>query len=794
MMSSALIDATQPVRPEDDFLVYAADIGNTYTLTTDCWVRLNADGGQYMNVSISGANSFPEPGSAPKHFMATRTFEQDSPPVLTKNDQFLTILGYRWVWWTWTAEPHGEVPNPRDYNTSGSVTFDLDGLSTQSDTARLGLSFYAHHWTTTSQPVPFSLSLNGKDIGRVVVSEPSALDHLIEVNSNGLRRTTNTLVITPETTETKNLPDLCFDKLEVAYPRDYVLTSDTLEFTAPESGAAPIGLTWDAPTTSVSVLDITTTVPTIVMSKGAFPNAKYIATEANRRYLATDTKAIPRAKIRRAHNLTNLLSTDNQADLIVIAWPGFISDMLPWVEYKKSLGHAVQVVDVFNVYDQFGYGNASPHAIREFIRYAAIHWQGSDKGAAAATIMLVGDSTSAYRNEFRNNVINYVPTMRRTDVGDPFASDQWFVSIFGKDPFADALIGRFSVNNNTDLRNIVRKQLDYERRSMAGPWQNTLGFIADDSGFEESVERVMKRTVPPRFFQDKIFMSQLPWIDNYYFPKAVADAREAKVSPEATDRIREMFDRGAAVVTYFGHGSPNIWSTERMWFGGDSPNSDNLLLTNKDKLAVVINMTCNSGAIDYPQPRWNVCISEDFMRVPNGGAVACFVPSGPGLTLQHERLMTEIAPTLFGNQTRSLGESFQLALWRYLAKDNPRELAEMFILLGDPLLVPHIAGPAPVNSSDVKSSDSASLVGDPALAKLPPDMTSSEGNYQFRSYNRDVMPGSIGQFTTGRKLYLFRRVQMISLSWQLPGKARIRERRKLQVLFPPLRQLLFPIV
>jgi len=28
-------------------------------------------------------------------------------------------------------------------------------------------------------------------------------------------------------------------------------------------------------------------------------------------------------------------------------------------------------------------------------------------------------------------------------------------------------------------------------------------------------------------------------------------------------------------LDYYGHGSPNIWADERIWFGGDSPNSDN---------------------------------------------------------------------------------------------------------------------------------------------------------------------------------------------------------------------------
>src|SRR5690606_19993371 len=139
------------------------------------------------------------------------------------------------------------------------------------------------------------------------------------------------------------------------------------------------------------------------------------------------------------------------------------------------------------------------------------------------------------------------------------ASDQWFVSLVGDDPFADAMIGRFSVNNRDDLRHILRKQTLYTTAA-PGPWQNTLGFIADHTEFDSTVQRVMREVIPPRFFMKSVRMDKLHWIDNYYFPKEVADARQAKVSQEATGLVRDMFNDGAAVVTYFGHGSPNIWS------------------------------------------------------------------------------------------------------------------------------------------------------------------------------------------------------------------------------------------
>lgn len=183
-----------------------------------------------------------------------------------------------------------------------------------------------------------------------------------------------------------------------------------------------------------------------------------------------------------------------------------------------------------------------------------------------------------------------------------------------------------------------------------------------------------------------------------------------------------------------------------MWFGGDSPNSDNLLLSNRDRLPIVINMTCNSGAIDYPQPSWNVCISEDFMRVENGGAVACFVPSGPGLTVQHERLMMEIGPTLFSETPRPMGESLQLALWRYLANQNPPDLAQMYILLGDPLLVPQIALAGEPDGDAAVAQEAGFIV-------LPPGPDGAVRHGQVKAYDGGFASSDIRELGANARLF-----------------------------------------
>ena len=178
----------------------------------------------------------------------------------------------------------------------------------------------------------------------------------------------------------------------------------------------------------------------------------------------------------------------------------------------------------------------------------------------------------------------------------------------------------------------------------------------------------------------------MPEEDNWYLPANYVERKQMKVSRTATTRILDAFRAGTAYMTFFGHGSPNIWTDERIWFGGDSVNSDNLRLENTGYYTFIANMTCNSGAIDYPTPPWNICITEDMMRVRKGGAVGCFVPSGPGVTMVHRQMGEKLHNAMFDDGLRALGEITQAAKARYALAGSSEDLLYMYLLLGDPVL------------------------------------------------------------------------------------------------------------
>lgn len=409
-----------------------------------------------------------------------------------------------------------------------------------------------------------------------------------------------------------------------------------------------------------------------------------------RRLVAALPGSIPRAPRFDRVARDDLRSAENEAERVIVTHRDFRAEAERLATSRRARGESVRVVDVQSIYDEFSGGALDPRAIRAFVARSLSHWK-----RAPTSFLLVGDCTSDWHDVTRSGLPNLVPTFPRPAGGTTSASDLWFVTVAGEDEIPDAQIGRFSVLERADAAAIVEKTVAYEESPHAGPWRSRVGLVADDGGFLEAAEDLRARRLPRALRDQTLYLDREAMLeDNWYLPAQTVARNRLKVSPALTWRIRRLFEQGAAAIFYYGHGSPNIWMDERVWFGGNSTDSDNRDLPPNDMPAFVMTMTCSTGAIDYPIPKgvpgvsggWNINISEDMMRVPRGGAIALFVPSGPESTPTQHRMAIEVARALFGDGLRGLGDFTTLARARYTLGGGHDSMSHMFILLGDPAL------------------------------------------------------------------------------------------------------------
>src|SRR5690606_27644408 len=129
----------------------------------------------------------------------------------------------------------------------------------------------------------------------------------------------------------------------------------------------------------------------------------------------------------------------------------------------------------------------------------------------------------------------------------------------------DVGIGRLPVSTAEEARNVVDKIIDYDTNQKAfGAWRKKVVFVADDGNSEDNFTSLhqyqadqLARTIDqyqPEFDTRRIFMGS--------YKKNVQPNGETV--PEMADDIRRVFDQGALIINFTGHGSESVWTDEKV--------------------------------------------------------------------------------------------------------------------------------------------------------------------------------------------------------------------------------------
>ena len=304
---------------------------------------------------------------------------------------------------------------------------------------------------------------------------------------------------------------------------------------------------------------------------------------------------------------STLRNPTTQADYIVITHKTFLESVEPLVAYRRSQGMKVKVVDIDEIYDEFGAGLFNPIAIQDFLRYAYETWQ----PPAPTYVLLVGDAHYDYKQVIKRlyRTFDLYPIFVPTYHGWAPASgetsmDQRFVNISGDDALPDMIIGRLSVQTPDELSLMIKKIINYERNPKIGPWQATLVQVADnhidnpnDALFETSRDEIIQEIIPFAYHTKQLYLRKIK-------------------EPELTRKlIRDAFNKGALVIEYAGHGGNQTWADENIF------RIEDVTKLRNSRLPFVVTTTCLNGEFDKPQQFGQRCLSEEFL-ISEYGAIA----------------------------------------------------------------------------------------------------------------------------------------------------------------------------
>ncbi|HMB52431.1 MAG TPA: C25 family cysteine peptidase, partial [Thermoanaerobaculia bacterium] len=389
---------------------------------------------------------------------------------------------------------------------------------------------------------------------------------------------------------------------------------------------------------------------------------------------------------------STLHDASRQADYLMIAHRDLAAAVEPLARFHRQRGLRVEVVDVEDVYDEFGHGVRHPRAIRDFLAYAHASW----RSPAPRFVLLVGDASWDTRNEravdenyadwehrprettsfvkndstpYADGALNHrnlVPTLSFDNRYGHAASDNLFVA-FADDETADWLpamaIGRFPVTEPAEVAAIVDKSIRYAAAPEAGDWARQVLFITNDQpGFQKRSDRVAEQVEARGFEAVRIY------------PQADEPSNE-----EHTAELMSALDHGALFVHFYGHGGRYIWRTGPPDL---EKNHDLLTLDHLDQLApsarlpVVLSLTCYSAPFDHPSAD---SIGEKLLRLPGRGAIAVVAASW------RNSPRPSWGQALFEELTAP-GATIGEALMRAKQRERNRFFVNSYNLLGDPAL------------------------------------------------------------------------------------------------------------
>ncbi len=365
-------------------------------------------------------------------------------------------------------------------------------------------------------------------------------------------------------------------------------------------------------------------------------------------------------------------------NMVIISHPDFMDAAQMLADHRASNdGLLVEVVNIFEVYNEFAGGRQDPIAIRDMCRML---WRTRSE---FKYLLLLGDASYDYRGIVPNlDYQNYVPTYQTDESLYPinaFPSDDFFGLLSddeGSNQMAgrmDIGVGRLPAGTATEAEDMIKKIIRYDNGDKRfGEWRTNIGFAADDVDKSFDTTHLIDADNIAETTQDEhpCLVQQKVYFDSFVQEATPGGARY----PDANKAITDNIFQGQLVFNYLGHGGPKGLSQERVLQIRDVRNWSNI-----DKLPVFITATCSFTGFDEPS---FVSAGEHLMLNPSGGAVALFTTVRAVFADSNRRLTENIYETMFDRidgVPKRLGDIL-VDSQNGIATTNTRK----FCLIGDP--------------------------------------------------------------------------------------------------------------
>ncbi|MFH0991893.1 MAG: C25 family cysteine peptidase [bacterium] len=467
------------------------------------------------------------------------------------------------------------------------------------------------------------------------------------------------------------------DWIDVEYPRSLSAVGDTLFFSftnLPNDGLRVVrvsGLTTPAAALyklspspkRISVLEHSSGPPYTITFRDSVSNGD--------KYLLCSPAKIKIPLTQSSIHFPNLRDSQRSAEYLLITHKRYIAECKSYAstiesQYKRKIA----LVDVDDIYNEFGFGYPTPESIREYIK-STTRWL----GPIPEYLLLVGDATYDYKNAIPpvNPSVAPIPTV--PSYGHP-VSDPWFAVLDDSLPIPQLCVGRLPVNSIIELKRVIEKIKRYDTEDFDDWNKSFLLFSGGDPNTPGQVESF--KMVQEEIIKEMITPPPIGGTAMHFYK---TDNPQTNFGPYTSSQIREALNRGGVVINYIGHSGTQTW---------DNGIGDPAQLQNsRGRSALISDFGCSTAKFAEPDIR---SFGELFTLGESGSAIAYIGNSALGSSLSALTLPKYFYRELLRNGVREIGKAHLLAKIKRsnesggVSSLHNRVMMLTNTLLGDPIV------------------------------------------------------------------------------------------------------------
>ncbi|MCF6213627.1 MAG: type IX secretion system sortase PorU [Flavobacteriaceae bacterium] len=367
-------------------------------------------------------------------------------------------------------------------------------------------------------------------------------------------------------------------------------------------------------------------------------------------------------------------------DYLIITRNNLIDQASRLANYHKlNNNYTTAVIDVKQIFNEFGSGSPDLTSIRDFIKYLYDNATSSAKKIKFVT--LFGDTSYDFKDRItnNNNIIPAFQSLESFNLATSYVTDDYYGMMDANEGLLtfsdkqDVATGRYPITTVQEAKAAVDKTLNYYGKKAFGDWRNLITVVADDP--DKASEFVLQETVER--ISDNISLNK----PIFNLKKIYADAYKQQTSaggeryPDVNIAITTAVENGTLVIDYYGHGGEDGWANERIL--GVSQIQG---WVNPNTLPLFITVTCEFAKLDNPL---RLTAGEFVFNNPQGGATSLitttreiFISVGQAF---NENLVTKLFA--FNGENQSVSQALMTM------KNNFTTSQRLFVYyFGDPAL------------------------------------------------------------------------------------------------------------